>query len=69
LIGPGEGNCREAEEARSRVAVAPWRRPDEGVVARTEPGDHQCKWFPLYLASALSRTAPAETIDDQRSPG
>ncbi len=43
LIEPGEGNCREAKEARSRVAVATWRGPDEGVAARTEPGDHQCK--------------------------
>jgi hypothetical protein len=43
LVEPGEGNCREAKEARSRVAVATWRGPDEGVKARTEPGDHQCK--------------------------
>jgi hypothetical protein len=46
LIEPAKGNCREANEANeagSRVAVATWRGPDEGVVASTEPGDHQCK--------------------------
>jgi hypothetical protein len=43
LIEPGEGSCREAKEARSRVAVATWRGPDEGVAARTKPGDHHCE--------------------------
>jgi hypothetical protein len=53
LFEPDEGNGREANEAneaneaRSRVAVATWRGPDEGVRARTEPGDHQREWSSL----------------------
>jgi hypothetical protein len=47
VIEPGEGDCRQTEETRRRVAVTTCRRHDEEVEARTEPGDHQCKRPPL----------------------
>lgn len=34
-------------EDRSRVAVPTCRGPDAGIVTRTEPDDHQCRWSPL----------------------
>jgi hypothetical protein len=59
LIEPRKANCREPREARRRAAVATWRGPDEGVVARTEPGDHQRKSSPLKEQKAVhARSGP-----------